>query len=274
MGINRAGFLSTLMKKAAENGNTIYEELQGNSVIASSVGDWNEALKKAKKGVDKAAALISPTIDATPGRRTLEDTIDEFIFDPRSNLAPLELFALGASSTSAAAAKGLTAAARKMGWNVSEFVRGGRTVKGVADPVVRKAGKVTKKPVATVREGFQHDVGGLSPESFHRDATGTKFFKIDRAGKATPVIQNAEDAGSLLINKGVPGHAIVKVGPRGSQLEGGALANRAMQTTFDNLKPGKIKDVGETVTHTLKSADDDVDFLKKLGVRIGKGPPK
>ena len=266
MAISRAGFLGTLMKKAKENGNTIYEELQGNSVVASAVGDWNEAIKRTKAGVDKAAALISPTIDATPGKRTIEDTIDEFIFDPRSNLAPLELFALGAGSASKAAVKGLTATARKLGWKLPGASK--RIVRGVADPLVRSA-PTGKAPKVTTRvvEGLKHDVGGASIESMNREARGELAYRVTRSGKATPILQNAEDAvaGSA--------DAIVRVVPgKGFQVQSGNLVGRRMQDAAGKLKPGKVRDLGPAKTHRLKSAADDDDFLKSLGVTLGKGP--
>lgn len=55
--------------------------------------------------IDKAAAWISPTIDATPGRETFEDKIDRFIFDPQSNIAPLEILLWGSGKAGVQALK-------------------------------------------------------------------------------------------------------------------------------------------------------------------------
>ena len=129
----RGSFISSLIKSAAEKGNSLYEELQGPSVLNNAVADWNFAVKDAVKetGKDIGKAIgtsakrigrmvefISPTLDATPGRRTVEDAIDEFLFDPKSPIAPLELMALGSVSGSKHALKGAIAAGKKVGIKV------------------------------------------------------------------------------------------------------------------------------------------------------------
>jgi hypothetical protein len=101
-GKDRGGFLGRLMQSAVRNGNSIYEEIQGGTIVDRVQQDLQElgpiladTMKGVKGDVKKGIALASPTIDASPGKRTIEDTIDEIIFDPKSPLAPLELAALG-----------------------------------------------------------------------------------------------------------------------------------------------------------------------------------
>lgn len=264
-----------VLARAERNGNTIYEELQGDSVIASAVADWNDVvtdiagsakagLAKAGRAVNFAAEWVSPTWDATPGKRTIEDTIDEIIFDPNSALAPLEIMALGATSTSKAAVSGVKFLAKKIGWNVDDFVKAKRAIKLTGrEPVAAPAAKVV--------EGFAHDVGGASAEAIARKAGGTRFFRVNPAGRVTPVLTNAEDA-ALRAGRDV----VVRVTPSGEKVvEGGRVVGQRVQDAIQTLKPGKARSFGPTKTVTLdlgkKAADEDA-FLKSLGVQPGRGP--
>jgi hypothetical protein len=268
--VSRASFLARLVDRAKDHGNTIYEELQGNSVVASAIADWRDVAKDTALGVkedlDTVAAWASPTIDATPGKHTLEDTIDEFIFDPATELAPLDLIGLGVASTSKAAMKGIRHAAKKVGFKVDDIVRGGRKAKEVV-PVKAVPAKRTGQAV----EGFSHARGGASVEQMARDAGGTVFYRVNPAGKAVRVIGNAEDA-ALRAGR----DAIVKVLPDGSShVEAGQVLGKRMQDAIFALKPGKARDVSKAKTVTLdlgKKATDEEDFLKSLGVQPGRGP--
>ena len=171
----RANFLSNLIRQAKKQGNTIYEQLQGNSVIQSSLADWAEVAKDAMKGagkeVEHGLALLSPTIDATPGRHTIEDTIDQFIFDPKSPIAPLELMALGSVSGSKAALDGVADATVR--------VARGIAAKTAKSPALTKVGRTLSDPRRVVeaqirRSGFklQDKASGEFIDGFRRQLAG------------------------------------------------------------------------------------------------------
>jgi hypothetical protein len=183
-GKDRGGFLGRLMQSAVRNGNSIYEEIQGGTIVDRVQQDLQElgpiladTMKGVKGDVKKAIALASPTIDASPGKRTIEDTIDEIIFDPKSPLAPLELAALGITSTSRVAAKGAREAFKKLGWKADDIIQ--------KSSKLRKGKLVLQQPRA-VTEGVARRVGVKA------GATGTKAGKelqklIDQTLKVTDV---------------------------------------------------------------------------------------
>lgn len=127
--------------------------------------------------------------------------------------------------------------------------------------------KAAGKGAAKVAEGFTHGRGGASIEAMARDAGGTRFFKVDRAGKATPVLSNAEDAAMRLD----PTEALVRVTPNGEQIvEGGQVVGKRMSDAIGKLTPGASRDVGEAAVHNIgdETIDSTLDFLSKLGVEF------
>jgi hypothetical protein len=108
--IGRGNFLANLMQQADRAGRTPEEEFFGGTIPAA-IEEWKEiaadTMSGVKEDVDKIAAWVSPTIDATPGRETWEDKIDRFIFDPTSATAPIEAAAMGAPKAVAAGARGM-----------------------------------------------------------------------------------------------------------------------------------------------------------------------
>lgn len=115
---------------------------------------------------------------------------------------------------------------------------------------------------------MKHAAGAASPEAFKRLAGGTRFFRVNRAGKATPMLDVSDvDKAAKAVR---PGEAIVRVSPNGEQIvEGGSVANRAMQEAIEGLRPGAARNVDSGV-HQLhgEGIEDAIDFLKSLGVEI------
>lgn len=272
--------VKSLVTRAGERGHSIYEELQSGDVIKDAIADWNDIIVDTAKGSAKDAEhifkLLHPTLDAQPGRHTLEDVIDPIIFDPQSNLAPLEMMALGMQSGTKAAAKGIAWAGKKMAWKVDDMYRGIRGGEKVAKEAAEEVAKIVPKavpkrqPSATVLEGMQHAQGGASPESISRRAAGVRTYRMNRAGVATEIPQGGEDAAARM------GEAIIEVVPgQAPWVKTGKVVGKTMQDAMGTLKPGKVRDVSKAKTVTLDLAKDMADedeFLKSLGVQGGRGP--
>ena len=119
---------------------------------------------------------------------------------------------------------------------------------------------------AGVMAGMKHAGSAASPEAFSRLAAGTRFFKVNRAGKVTPMLDVAsvDNIGRL-----PAGEAIVRVSPNGERVvEGGQVAGKAMQDALEGLTPGKARsglhgpatDIGD------EGVEDAMEFLRSLGV--------
>ena len=232
-------------------------------------------------GIEKILALLSPTLDASPGKDTIEDKIDNFIFDPHSPTAPLDLIpGLGGGAQaidSVFGAFGKIKGIMDKGFEIAKIGRKSRSkpltaglsktdelVKSVARG--RKVGAPLEGKSGEALAGFAHDQGGASIEAISRRA---EFWKISRSGKLTPIVQGGEDAA---MSAGQ--NAIVRMTPDGNAvIEGGALANKGMIDAFKTIpdfgaqKLQRVREVADATTHFLADDGADVaDFLKKLGV--------
>lgn len=92
--------------------------------------------------LDKIAAWASPTIDATPGKETLEDKIDRFVFDPQSSLAPLELALMGGG--------------RALAQTMKNAKAGKEALKGAKPDTWGKAIAIAEDPAAAARKWVEH----------------------------------------------------------------------------------------------------------------------
>ena len=285
----REGFLRDLMNQAKENGHSIYEELQGGSVIRSAQADWNGAigvladtLEATGKDIEHLFKVVHPTIDSTPDRHTLEDVIDPIIFDPQSSIAPLELMALGVSSTSRFAAAGAKAAARKVGFMIDDAIglrraasEGTKAIVKEAAPAVAKrvddVVEVTSKAKSKVVEGMKHSQYGASPEAMAREARGEIFYRISPSGKATQIISGGEDAAMKAAER--TKDAIVRVVGKGNYVPEGGAMNAAQDAAAATLKPGKVRDI-TAKTHKLidEPLDEAEELMRSLGIQPGRGP--
>jgi len=274
----RASFLNMLIDEAAAKGNTIYEELQGDSIIKSAEANWNEVAAIAtdtfKGSVEDAEHLfkvIHPAIDASPGRMTLEDKIDPILFDPDPNVGPLQLMGMGLASSSAAAAAGAKHVARQVGFKVGGLFNAHRTVKAAqaVDEVAPRAAGLVDDGVTKVVEGMSHAQGGASTESMQRAARGVRYYKF-KGGRAELLPQGGEDVAAQA------GELVAQVDGKSSFFkEVGRRVTKADEDLLATLKPGKARDVGKANTVALDLAEDaakNKDFLDDLGVGVGQGP--
>jgi hypothetical protein len=119
---------------------------------------------------------------------------------------------------------------------------------------------------AGVMAGMKHAGSAASPEAFSRLAGGTRFFRVNRAGTVTPMLDVA-----AVDNLANAGEAIVRVSPNGeAAVTGGQVTGKAMQDAIAGLRPGKARNVASRGAEDIGSegVDDAIEFLRSLGVEF------
>jgi hypothetical protein len=125
------------------------------------------------------------------------------------------------------------------------------------------------KKLSKALEGFKHGAQGSIEENF-REAAGTLFYRVDRAGKATPIPKGVDA-------KATRSDAVVQVNADNSRtvIDGDVMSFQQEQA-INALEPGEVRDLGESVVHELvdEPLDETAAFLAELGVESGEGAEK